>query len=262
VLKGDGKPDVVPEKIVNPIDRRLLFVIFGLVGALQIYVYASNASDQATFVTQVVSAINPLAGAVMGFVVAKRYWHSIVFGRAYLALALGMFMNFLGALSYDIYSSLGLQAIPSIADVFYLAFYPLALCHLILNIRYFKAKISKFKKILIITIPVLMISAYSVVGTQVNGGANFNFFYGLSYVLGSTILFAGAILGALIFRQGVLGTAWLLLVIGITFTTFGDNWYSYVELFNQYSIIHPVNLMWYAGYMIITYALFKHRDTM
>jgi len=262
MLKRNEEPEKVPEKIVNPIDYRLLLVIFGLIIGLQIYVYASHDSDQATFVTRVVSAINPLAGAIMAFVVSKRYWQSKVFGKAYLALGVGMFMNFLGALSYDIYDSLGLQTIPSIADVFYLAFYPITLCHLILNIRFFNAKISKLKKIGVIAIPVVIISAYSVVALDKTGGANFDYFYGLSYVLGSSILLAGAVLGALIFRQGVLGAAWLLLVIGITLTTVGDNWYSYVEMFDQYSIVHPVNLMWYAGYMVITYALFKHRDSL
>ncbi len=47
-----------------------------------------------------------------------------------------------------------------------------------------------------------------------------------------------AILGASIFRKGVLGVAWLLLVVGILVSTVGDFWYYYLEVFEEYSDLH------------------------
>ena len=255
------EPQKVPVKLVNPIDHRLLFVIFAVVITFQVYIYSLQDEAESDFTVAMASFVFPLASAVAGFVVAKRYWHSEVFGKAYLALAIGLLMNFFGEISYYAYDSAGLNPIPSIADVFFLAFYPLTFYHLYKNIRFFKAKVNIVTKILIIIIPVSITGAYSVLSVEKIGSTDFDFLYGLSYVVGSSIAFSAAILGATIFKQGVLGTAWLVLTIGIALTTFGDNWYSYLETYDQYSLQHPVNLLWYGGYMVITYALYKHRDT-
>jgi len=51
---------------------------------------------------------------------------------------------------------------------------------------------------------------------------SFDFFYGLIFAIGSGITLSFAILGAKIFKEGALGTVWLLLVIGILINTIGD----------------------------------------
>jgi len=255
------EPQKVPVKLVNPIDYRLLFVILALVATFQVYIYSLQDKAESDFTVAMASFVFPLASAIAGFIVAKRYWHSEVFGKAYLALSVGLLMNFFGEVSYYAYDSAGLNPIPSIADVFFLAFYPLTFYHLYKNIRFFRPKVNIVTKILIIIIPISITAAYSVLSFEELGAADFDFFYGLSYVVGSSVVFSAAILGAATFRQGVLGAAWLVLAIGIALTTLGDNWYSYLETFDQYSLQHPVNLLWYGGYMVITYALYKHRDT-
>ena len=78
-------------------------------------------------------------------------------------------------------------------------------------------------------------------------------------MIGSSVVFSAAILGASVFRQGVLGTAWLLLAIGLLLNSLGDTWYSYLEIFGQYDLVHPVNLLWYTAYWIIAYSLYKHK---
>lgn len=255
------EPQKVPAKLVNPIDYRLLIVIFGLVIGFQVYLYSLQDVEEADPIIAVISAINPLAASIMGFIVAKRYSDSKVFGKAYFALGLGMLMNFLGEITYHIYDYLGLEPYPSIADIFFFAFYPLAFYHLAKNIRFFKPKVSIITKILISIIPISIVVAYSALSFEEIGEANFDYYYGLFYVIGSAVILSAAILGAAVFRQGVLGTAWLILAIGISLTTLADSWYSYLEIFGQYDLVHPVNLLWYSGYMVVTYALYKHRDT-
>jgi hypothetical protein len=68
-----------------------------------------------------------------------------------------------------------------------------------------------------------------------------------------------ALLGAIVFRGGSLGIVWILLLLGVLVTSIGDIWYFYLELFDGYGSGHPVELLWYAGYWIIFYALYKHR---
>ena len=255
------EPEKVPTKLVNPIDYRLLVLIFCLVGGFQVYLYSLQDADKADSTISVISAINPLACSVMSFFVAKRYNHSEVFGKTYFVLGVAMLAVFLGEITYAIYDYYGMDPYPSIADVFFFAFYPLTFYHLMKNIRFFKPKIKSVTKILIILATVLNVTIYSILSFQKLEEANFDYYYGLFYVISAAAVLSTAVLGVTVFRQGVLGTAWLILTIGIALITFADSWYSYLETFDQYDLLHPVNLLWYSGYWILTYALYKHRDT-
>ena len=255
-----AEPEKVPVKLVNPVDYRLLFVIFGLSVAFQVFVLVAQDVKWADITIAAVSFAFPLSGAIAAFFVAKRYKNSEVFGKAYFALGMGMLMNFLGEVSFYILERMDQVTYPSISDVFYLAFYPFAFYHLAKNIRFFKPNVNVGIKALIVVIPISLIATYSILSYEKIGETNSDYFYGLSYVLGSSVLLGAAVFGAIIFKQGVLGTAWLVLVIGISLLTLGDNWYSYLETFSEYDSTHPVNLLWYAGYMVIAYALYKHQD--
>ena len=260
--KNSEKPGIVPEKISSPIDPKLLLVIFGIVGAFQIYLYAAFPNpDDAAHLIDVISVINPLISSIAALFVVKRYWGSRVFGKSYLVLTIGFAMNFIGEAVYGIYDVLGYDTTFTAADLFFYAFYPLIMAHLILNIRFFKPKIGTLTKSWVIAIPIVITLVYSIISFQKQGEANFGFYTGLIYViLGSSIL-SGTMLGARVFRQGALGVSWLVLLIGVILLTFGDVWYSYLDTFNQYTLTHPVNLFWYSGYMIVTYALYKHQKT-
>jgi len=258
--RKDKEPEKVPLKLVNPIDYRLLFVIFGLAVIFQVFILITEGITEANIAISAISFGFPLSGSIAAFVVANRYKKSEVFGKAYFALGLGMLMNFLGEVSFYILESIDQVTYPSISDVFYLAFYPFAFYHLYKNIQFFKPTVKPGIKVLVTIIPFALISAYSVFSFEGIGELSSDYFYGLSYVVGSAILLSAAVFGAIIFRQGVLGTAWLALVIGILLLAVGDNWYSYLETFYEYDSKHPVNLLWYTGYMVIAYALVKHKD--
>ena len=88
---------------------------------------------------------------------------------------------------------------------------------------------------------------------------NFDYFYGIIFVSIAAVAFSFTILGAKSFKGGTLATPWLVLVIGVLILLIGDTTYYYLELFEGYTFTHPVNLFWYGGYMIIVYALYKHR---
>ena len=258
--KHSDKPEIVPEKLKSPINPKILLLILGIVVSFQIYLYiAFPKPDDASHLVDDISVINPLISLIAAFIVVKKYWGSHVFGKSYLALAVGFTMNCLGETVYGIYDILGYDTSFTVADIFFYAFYPLIMIHLILNIRFFKPKIGILTKSWVVAIPIAITLVYSVLSLQKQGEANFGFYTGLIYViLGSTIL-SGTMLGARVFRQGVLGISWLVLLIGVILLTVGDVWYSYLDTFDQYTLTHPVNLFWYAGYMVVTYALYKHQ---
>lgn len=88
---------------------------------------------------------------------------------------------------------------------------------------------------------------------------NFDFYYGLIFVSASSIASAMAVLGATTFRKSLLGTVWLLLMIGVFLNTIGDVWYYNLEIFGLYTDQYVVNVIWHLSNMIMIYALFKHR---
>jgi len=260
--RNSDTPDIVPEKLQSSINLKILLLILGIMISFQIFLYVTFPNpDDASNLVDVISVINPLIASIAAFVVAKKYWGSKVFGKAYLALALGLTMNFLGETVYGIYEALGYDTNFGPMDILFYAFYPLVLTHLILNIRFFKPKISYFTKAWVVAIPMFIILIYSILSLQKQGEANFAFYTGLIYVILSSTILSGTLLGARVFKQGVLGKAWLVLLIGIILQTTGDVWYGYLDTLDQYTLTHPMNLLYYASYLIITYALYKHQKT-
>ena len=252
-------PDVVPDKLESKINYKILLLILGLVLTFQFYITYSP-EDDANSAISVVSIMNPLLASIAAFFVAKRYVGSQVFGKAYFALGLGLMMFVLGEGSYLYYELiLEIDPYPSIADVFFFSFYPLAMYHLVKNIRFFKPNLDIMTKILIVVVPIIIVIAYSYLSFQEIGEMNFDYYYGLIFITASAVVLSGAMLGARVFHQGVIGAAWLVLVIGILLTTIGDVWYYYLETFGHYELNHPVNLFWWASYMVIIYALYKHQ---
>ena len=213
-------------------------------------------------IAEIVSLISTLSVALTAFVVAKRYKGSVVFGKAYFALGIANFSLFLAEVVYTVYGFLELDPYPSIADIFFFSLYPFALIHLILNIRFFTPKFSALTKSWLFLFPASMIAVYTFFSLRVFEEPDFDFYYGIIFVSGSSVTMAFAVLGAKIFRKGTLGVAWLLLVLGILANTIGDVWYYYLETVGDYDLGHVVNLFWYVSYWFIVYALYKHKKTL
>ncbi len=91
---------------------------------------------------------------------------------------------------------------------------------------------------------------------------NFDYFYGIIFIAGASTTLGFAILGAKIFRQGAIGVAWLLLVIGILINAIGDVWYYHLEIFGEYFDAHPVTVIWYVSNLLMIYALYKHQKVL
>jgi hypothetical protein len=261
-------PDIVPEHLKNPINYKILVLIFVSALSFQSILYISPDSENEyyEFMISIISFINPLAASIASFFVWTRYGGSRIFGRAYFSLGMAYLMVFTAELTYLVYDLvLNLDPYPSIADIFFFALYPFTMIHLILNIKFFKSKIIQTEKKWLLIIPITIITVYVIsfqfsTPEEVIDFNSFDFYYGLIFTTGSAITLAFAILGAKIFRAGALGTVWLLLVIGILANTIGDVWYYHLEIFGDYDLMHPVNIFWYSSYWLIVYALYKHKD--
>jgi len=261
------KPNIVPEHLKNPINYKILVLIFSSVLIFQsiLYLIPESETEKYEFIISIISFVNPLATSIASFVIWRKYGGTLVFGRAYFFLGVAYLMVFAAELTYLIYDLvLNIDPYPSIADVFFFALYPFTLIHLILNIKFFKLKILQTGRKWLFVIPIFITITYVLsfilsTSGKVEDFISFDFFYGLIFTIGSAITLAFAVLGAKIFREGALGTVWLLLVIGILVNTIGDVWYYHLEIFEQYDLMHPVNIFWYSSYWLMVYALYRHK---
>jgi hypothetical protein len=254
------KPETVPDKISDPINKKVLLMILVTAVSFQAFITIMPNSGELNIFIALVSILNPLITSIMAFVVSLRYGHSQVFGKAYFSLGVGLFMMFLGETTwYYFLYFLEIEPFPSIADVFFFAFYPLSAIHIMINVRFFKTKIDIKSKAILIALPLIIIATYSIITLNEIGEPNFEFYYGMSFVIASSIVLALALLGSLVFRGGVLGIAWTLMLLGLLLTNTGDVWFFYLETFGAYTDGHPVELLWYGGYWVITYGLYKHK---
>ncbi|MBT8234358.1 MAG: hypothetical protein KJN84_17135 [Bacteroidia bacterium] len=204
--------------------------------------------------------LSSLAVGIMGLFVAKRYSGSEVFGKTYLALAIGFLLLFVGDLVYNYYVIvLDEDPYPSIADAFFIAFYFFAGYHLIKNIKYFKKDLSKIPILGVISLTLVIMAGFAYMTYDWIEEYPFDFWFGLVYEVGSAGILALAILGVVVFRSSVLGVAWMLLATGIFFYSFADTWYYYLEISETFEITHPVNTLWVVSNTLMVYALYKHK---
>ena len=258
------EPDVVPEKMKNPIDYRVLALIVGVGIAIMISFNFMSEEDVGNIVFPGAVA-SAWAASITSFIVAKRYIGTHVFGKAYFALGLAFLSYGIGEVIFYTLDIFGMEVYPSIADIFFFALYPLLMTHLIINIRFFNVKLSTAQKIWLPLIPIIFVLAYGFISFEELTSENiddFDFLYGIIFLAGAAVVFSLSLLGATIFRQGLLGVAWLLLVIGLLINALGDLWYYVEELIGYYHDAHPVTVIWWIANAIVVYALYKHQKVM
>lgn len=253
-------PDIVAEKVDSPINYKILAGIILAAICFQLTLTFVFTFDDSDLIISIVSLLNPLAVAIIGFSLAYRYRGSLIFGKSYLFLSLGFFSLFVAEVTYSVYDLiLEIEPYPSIADIFFFAYIPLLIAHLIINIRFFQPSIKNLTKIGIIAIPIIITASYGILSINEIGEANFDFYYGIIFVAATSVALTLTILGTRIFKEGALGKSWWILLFGVLALTLADDWYYYLEIIESYDLTHPVNILWYAGYWIIAYALLKHK---
>ncbi|RDJ31425.1 MAG: histidine kinase [Crenarchaeota archaeon] len=252
-------PDVVPEKLKSPISYKILLLIFAF-GIGIYFVINTLGEENSSNLIFVLSVALAAAVSAASLTVSKRYWSTQVFGRSYLALGLGYASYAIAeVIYYTLDIILEVEAYPSVADIFFFMLYPLALIHLILNVKFFVHKFSSKQLLILGIIPIVFVISYGVISFQELEEANFDFYYGIIFIIGASLILSFAVVGATIFKQGLLGVAWLLLVVGILLNAIADVWYYVLEIFGEYFNAHPVTVVWYVSNLMMIYALYKHQ---
>jgi hypothetical protein len=247
--------------------KEILFVFVTILAAIFLfYLYQSivpfyktqfHLLDVLFLVGELVCGILSIAVVrSLGFISDERPKNhpSKVFGKGFLALGIAFFMYFLGELTFILNEVvLKIDPYPSYSDVFYFAFFPFAFYHVYVNLKFFG--VSHKKTVLITIITILF---FTVIYSVLSDEKNFDFWYGLINVIGSSTILGLGFSALSVFRNSLLGKIWVILVMGIIMKTIGDVWYSYLEIFDQYTAVHPVNLFWISAWIVIGFSLIRH----
>jgi len=251
--------EIVSPNLKAKIDFRILIGILVGVILFQAYLNSLENETQTEISIIAVSLSGQIIAGSAALIVARKYRGTKVFGRAYISLAVAFFSVAIGEIVYNVSLFVfEIDPFPSIADVFFFLLYPFSLAHLLINIKFFKVKTS-FKSISWITALTLStVLVYAYFAFDVIGDFNIDFFYGLFFIIGASLITSVGIYGGITVRKIPLGRSWILLIGGILLGTLGDVWYQYLEILGEYDTDHVVNLFWYASYLVIIYSLYKH----
>ena len=269
----EGSSSKTIEKNANKINFKVII----LIGALSVAIFFYTQYLQNTDI------FDPIDGVFMGLIlacgmtsilVAKKYRGSAMFTRAYLFLGVGFFAWFVGDVIYYYYGLvLDIYPYPSPGDFFFVVNYGFAIGHLYLNTKYFRKEWSKGLKAIIVIIPILAVLSFSIFAyatweEYVDGDEytqddlTFDLAYGNIFVVGVSLLFAFAVVGIIVFRESALKEVWLLLASGILLWAIADTIFTYLETTEEFTHDHPVNTVWFASFMLIIYALYKHHKAL
>ena len=99
--------------------------------------------------------LSEFAAGGFALLVAKRYWGSEIFGRAYLSLGIGCICAGIGTALFGVFEVIyGIDnPFPNWNDVFTGAYFLFLIYHLRTSVHYFKRKFSRKDKLLIIMLP-------------------------------------------------------------------------------------------------------------
>lgn len=238
------------------------FLILGLilVGVIIFHIYSVTSAYKNEEFSDIdfIYLILPLLCSAFSFAVARKFSFSDIFGKAYISLGISFAFLFCAEFTYVVIYEIILQQdpYPSIADVFYLVFYPFAIYHMKKNISYF-LDVTKIHYTIIVGITLLITLIYF--GLSFDGTINLIFLFGIIPVAGSAFVFSLSIVGFMAFQKGVMGKVWIILVLGISLHTVANIWYYYLEVFEYYTGTHVVNTLWVAAWTLIVYALYIHK---
>lgn len=246
-------------EIENKINYKILLLILGLTVITAILFAIVEDDTYNLDFTDITYGIGALTCGIICFWLFKKYRGSEIFGKTYLALGFAFTSFFVGDIIWNYYTIILLEdPYPSLADIFYITFYPLAMYHLVSNIRYFGKKINPQTILLLVALSFIIVGWYSFLAIQEVDVVEFDTILAIFYSVLSAVTLSLAILGVIVFYKSVLAPVWVLFASGMFILMISDTWYYYVELVSGYTGNHPVNVLWTLAFMVIAYALIKH----
>jgi len=129
-----------------------MFIAIVLYGVLNSY---EPQIDRQYDFFELMFPISEFVAGGFGLVIAKKYWGSKVFGKAYLSLGIGLIFAGIGTTLFGVFEVIyGIDnPFPNWNDIFNISYFLLVLYHLRSCVGYFQKKLSTKNKLLLILLP-------------------------------------------------------------------------------------------------------------
>lgn len=250
--------------------RSYLAVLFCSVALTVIYLIGQF---NARFILVFSNLVFPLVSggaAVSCFLAWRKYSKPVTrilydeLSLAWSCFFMGMFFWFLGELIWAIYVIVLAVEVPypSLADVSYLVGYIPMFLALLLYLKMFRAAVTgkALASTGLVVVAVVLASSYLLLMPIFSSGGNsVTLALDVAYPVMDIALFTLSFLGFLIFFEGKLGDAWLLISLGLILNAAADLLFSYTTLQGIYFEGNPSELLYLWGYLALLLGFRVHR---
>jgi hypothetical protein len=217
-------------------------------------------------ITNDILVISPFISVVGGWYAMHAYGTKNHHGKSFMYMTLGFFSWFVGESVWAIFEGLlHISPYPSIADIFYLAAYPLLLVGIIRELRYYKTTISPMKSLFISVMSMLLsifVFYIMIIPAILSKEPFLSSIIAIGYGIADSLLIvtiSHVLMLVMDFKGGRLFHAWLYILIAAIFMLIAD------VLFAEYNIQYQeaiptykrIDLLWILSYLFFSLGMFE-----
>jgi hypothetical protein len=245
--------------------KNLAMLLFALLFIIIAIVYVFQYSQ---LLGNILFLVPPVLAVVCGSYAVRTYHPTNVHGKSIALLTGGLFCFFIGELLFFLFQFVfHTNPFPSVADVFYLAAYPLLLAGFLQEISLHKVNWHNFNKLVLALMLLLLLSlafivAYFGVFLAYNpGDPVMNNIIATAYGVADLILIVPSLFILRItldYRGGALFNSWVLILLALILMMAGDILFAIFK--NRYAtLVWPytlIDLAWTGSYLFFAYSFF------
>ncbi|HEY5442861.1 MAG TPA: hypothetical protein VIJ68_04945 [Candidatus Saccharimonadales bacterium] len=245
--------------------KHIILVLFALLFASITIVYLLR-SDQ--LLGHSLSLIPPFLAVICGLHAVRTYGLANVQGKSMALLTAGLTCFFIGELLFFLFQFVfHTSPFPSVADIFYLAAYPLLFAGLLKEISLHTFNWRRFNKFVLVIMVLLLLSLifivmyFGVFLAYNPGDPLINNVIAIAYGIGDLLLIVPSLLtlnATLDYRGGAMFNTWGLILLALLLMMSGDIMFAIYN--NKYAALDwpytLIDLVWIASYLCFAYSFF------
>jgi hypothetical protein len=211
-------------------------------------------------VTDVMYIITTSTFVILSTILVLRFKKTGDHGKAALFLLGTSASWFLGETIWTVYElAYDKNPFPSIADVFYIAGYPLMFGFLMYYLKPVRKAITK--KMILAAIMISATMAIPSIYMAYSPEPDVTLFENVlatTYPILDSIIFIPAVIGIALFFRGEVNFTWSLICTGILCFTIGDIGFQYATFTNTYYTGHPADIVLMWSYILFSFGVYDH----
>lgn len=244
----------------------LLLMVFGVIAVMYSTRFGGSYNG---IITNSLALLPPYIAALYGIRASRTYIQTSPHGRSIVLISVALLFWALGKTAFFFFRFVfKIYPYPSIADISFLAGYPLLLAGLITEIRTSRSSFKntspyiKFLTSLIMALLVLAVLYFGVIKAYAPGDPVLNNLVAMGYGFGDLVLIAPMLYVlkmAVDYRGGRLFMSWALILIALLLKLYGDVFFAIYR--TPYTAVewpfNMIDLVWVMSYLLFAYSFYS-----